>query len=315
MPILERPPERELASGSRIAGRYVVIKKIGRGGQGDVFLVEEEPSSELRAIKITRMQIPAFTARALRGAALLQRVQHPHVVRVTDAGQMPDGCAYIVSAWIDGLSLSEYFKGRPPSVEEICVVGELISDALQSVHAAGGVHRDVKSDNVLVPFIDGAPDLSSLVLVDFGLSQPLKQSEIRGPSTAFGWISGTVSHMAPEQLAGRRSSPQTDLYGLGATLYELAYGRSLACDTSWGRASIDQPAFPTVYIGPLVMQRLTQEITLPASDRVPEQLQLLLARLLRRRPNERFESALVVANEFRHLRDLLCGESKLCSVD
>jgi serine/threonine protein kinase len=303
MPILEKPPEREFEAGTQIADQYVVVRKVGRGGQGDVFLVTEASSGLPRAFKVTRLIERSYTARFLRGAISLREIQHPHIVRVTDSGLLPDGAAYVVTEWIDGPSLRGYHKNKAPTLGELCTIGESIANALTCLHAAGRVHRDIKPDNIMLRLIDGVPDVMSIVLLDFGLSQRLRHFQPNGQATTeLGWIAGTVTHMAPEQLAGRRSSSKTDLYGLGATLYELAYGRSLACDLEWGRASVEKVDFPTVYIGPLVMQRLTEEIELPINEHAPASFQAVLKRLLRRDPNERPESASVAERMLRTIR-------------
>jgi serine/threonine protein kinase len=297
-----QPAESDLVIGTLVAGRYTVIKKIGRGGEGDVFLVEEENQARQGALKITRTASERTAARALRTADLLRRIEHPHIVRVIDAGRLADGRAYILSEWIDGPSLHEYFKKRFASAHELCTIGELIADALAAVHAVAGVHRDIKPANILLRCENRAPALTSLVVVDFGLLQECRDRGAQGGlGTRFGSIGGTYKFMAPEQLAGRRNVPQTDFYGLGATLYDLLYRPAEGPD-DWGRASLEQFEIPWVRVGAMVKRRLTEETTVPISDHVPESLRALIAQLLRRIPEERGTSALALASQFREIR-------------
>jgi serine/threonine protein kinase len=289
----------DIGAGTSIAGRYTVLEKIGGGGEGDVFLAQEEPNQTLRAVKVIRKDEEKRRARALASAEQLRGIDHPHVVHTTDAGRMADGRVFVVSEWIDGPSLHEYFKERLASPSEICLIGRLIADALSIIHATGAIHRDIKPGNIMLRLKERVPDLASVVLVDFGLLQELKHVNGQGDqSGSMGSVSGTLSYMAPEQLAGRRSSPRTDLYGLGATLYRLLYRHGLSGSGQWIVPLLENFEIKNVYVGPLVKRRLTEEITIPTHDGVPERLRALIERLLRRDPDERITSAVALAREF-----------------
>jgi serine/threonine-protein kinase len=245
------------------------------------------------ALKTTRNPSPDYTRRILRNAELVSSVAHPNVARVLDWGTVRDATAYVASEWVPGSSLHDYARTHRLELDQVLLVGAGVSRALHAVHTAGRLHRDVKAANVIIPIDpDGAQHLDRAVLVDFGLARPLRHLSPTGEArTGLGMATGTLSHMSPEQLAGRRSGVQSDLYSLGIMLYHLIFGQYPHVELSCGIVSLAEPDFPRVFLGPFVLARLTSDVSVPAEPPLPTSVRDLLARLLRRDPAERIPTA------------------------
>ena len=208
---------------------YVVGDVIGRGGFATVYRANQASVGRdvalkvLNAADITAEELEQFRAEC---AALAQLGWNRNVVQILDAGITDDGRPFLAMELLDGGSVVDLVRsGRIPEVE-VRKCGAQVASALAAAHAIGVLHRDVKPDNVL---LDRGGNYR---LADFGIA-----SLATGTRTATGMVSGTVAFMAPEIVLGRRASPQSDIFSLGATLYTLASGSS-----PFGRAGDESPA-------------------------------------------------------------------------
>ena len=212
-------PPRELP---KKFGRYSILKPLGKGGMGAVYLAYDTQLERRVALKV-----PNFSAheqrevveRFLREARAMATIRHAHLCPVFDAGVI-DGTHYLTMAYIEGHLLSEFIKpGEPASQRRAAALVRKLALALQEAHANGIVHRDLKPQNI---FIDqrGEP-----VVVDFGLARRGVARE--ATLTQSGALMGTPAYMAPEQARGRIESvgPHSDVYSLGVILYQLLTGR------------------------------------------------------------------------------------------
>jgi tetratricopeptide (TPR) repeat protein len=193
--------------------RYRVEGVLGRGGMGRVVRARDTTLERDVAVKLVEprlLAVPEAHARFSREARAVASLDHPHVVRIYDAD--PDA-AYQVMEVVDGESLADTADRGPLPAREVRALAAQLLDALGAVHAAGIVHRDVKPSNV-IRRADG-----SAVLVDFGIARFADVTMSRAGSGP-----GTPAYMAPEQLRGDAVDGRTDLYGLGATLYQLLVG-------------------------------------------------------------------------------------------
>jgi WD40 repeat protein len=199
---------------------YEIVAQIGRGGMGVVFKAWQTKLRRLVALKMLR-----DGALANRGdldrfhteAEAIARLQHPHIVQIFEIGGK-EGGSYFVMELVDGVSLDRKLAGQPQPVREAAALVETLARAMHYAHERGVIHRDLKPANVLVA-ADGQPKIT-----DFGLAKLVAG----GPEhTQSGSILGTPNYMAPEQASGknRSISPATDVYALGAILYELLTGR------------------------------------------------------------------------------------------
>ena len=207
----------------RIAsGRYHLLSPIGRGGMGQVWRARDEVLGREVAVKeVIFPDTPADTERSamrtrvIREARASARISHPGVVTVYDVLQ-EEGRAYIVMELLPGRSLADRVKaGGPLEPLEAARIGAEVLAILRAAHTEGIIHRDVKASNVLFT------DIGGVKLADFGIASILDEASI----TLTGQVFGSPHYMSPEQAAGTRSSPATDLWGLGATLFYAVEGR------------------------------------------------------------------------------------------
>lgn len=208
------PPAGEAQDEDQI-GRYRVVDKIGSGAAGVVFRAVDPEGQEV-AIKVLRRR---RGGRHLREIELLERTaQHPGVVALLDAGRCAKG-PYLVLELAEGGSLRRKVRHATLPWREAAELVERVAGTLEGLHREGIIHRDLKPENILLQG-DGRPLLS-----DFGLAKDLGDAD--GELTAAGFALGTVGYMAPELLDGRRDQlgPWTDVFALGAVLFELIAGR------------------------------------------------------------------------------------------
>jgi serine/threonine-protein kinase len=196
------------------AGRYRIERELGRGGMATVFLAHDGELERPVAVKLLAEHLASdddFRARFVREARLAGRLSHPNIVRVYDAGEK-DGRPFIVMEYVAGRSLAD--TGRLPAAR-VVELGVQACSGLQHAHDAGLVHRDVKPANLLVRE-DGV-----LKIADFGIARAAESTR----HTQIGTLLGTAAYLAPEQIGGDDATPSSDLYSLGAVLYELLAGR------------------------------------------------------------------------------------------
>jgi serine/threonine protein kinase len=201
-------------------GRYRVIKKLGVGGMGTVYLVENTELERLEALKV-----PHFTDgddqeirdRFLREARSAAKLDHPNLREVYTAS-VQDGIYFMTMRFLQGRPLSDYV-GKPTPPRKSAEVVTKLALALDAAHGAGVIHRDLKPSNVMM--VSGVGP----VVMDFGLAKSFKQLDQKQTTT--GAVLGTPAYMPPEQVNGERDrmGPATDVYSLGVILYELLTGR------------------------------------------------------------------------------------------
>jgi hypothetical protein len=207
---------------ARKLGRYRLQVPIGRGGQGEVWLARDTAAQRNVALKVLRSSRASPSALRLfeREAALASRLESPHTVRVHDFGASDDGIHYLAMEHLDGADLHALCLGHGPMP-----AGRVLRFAIQAcrsleeAHGKGLVHRDIKPSNLFAARVGDAHD--HLKLLDFGVARSIEDDEAL---TRTGVLRGTPAYMAPECCRGEPATPAADLYGLGATLYELLTG-------------------------------------------------------------------------------------------
>jgi tetratricopeptide (TPR) repeat protein/predicted Ser/Thr protein kinase len=272
-----------------VVSHYRLMRRLGAGGMGDVYLAQDTSLDRPVAIKfLIAPDDEHGRQRLLREARAVAALEHPHICGVYEVGTDPVGGDFIVMQYIEGESLAARLKrGRLPPDEALRIAGH-IAEALQTAHRRGIIHRDLKPQNVIITPA-GSPKL-----LDFGLARQLESSDVAAeaqtisPLTQPHAVIGTAGYMAPEQLRGRPVDARTDVFALGCVLYECLTGRraftgTTAADINGQALHVDPPAVSSV---------------------VPElgaAYDALCARLLQKAPAERLQSAEEVVGAIRAL--------------
>jgi hypothetical protein len=209
----------------RVQGRYQLVRLLGQGGMGQVFLACDERLQRDVAIKVLHGEAPldaATRAQLAHEARAVARIGHPGVVDVFDLGHLDDGSAFIVMEYLTGRALSEeiarHGRGAP---QQVATLVRQVSAALGAAHATGVVHRDIKPQNV---YLTRVADGFQARLLDFGVAR------VAGAGTGgvnSGGVMGTPAYMAPEQINGAEGDERSDLYSLAAVVYEALVGHRL----------------------------------------------------------------------------------------
>ncbi|MGE0453178.1 MAG: protein kinase [Vicinamibacteria bacterium] len=221
-----------LAPATRL-GPYEIVGPLGRGGMGEVYRARDTRLEREVAIKLLPPELAGdeqFKVRFEREAKAVSALNHPHICTLHDVGQETLGeerLHFLVLELIEGESLAERIGQGPLSLDEVLLYGKQVASALDAAHRRGIVHRDLKPGNVMIT-------RTGAKLVDFGLARAgdggmadrLSTLETAArPLTEQGTILGTYQYMAPEQLEGAVADARTDIFALGALLYEMATGR------------------------------------------------------------------------------------------
>jgi eukaryotic-like serine/threonine-protein kinase len=218
--------------GTTVAGRYKVIKLLGEGGMGQVYLAEHSAIEKRIALKVLRSEYAhkgEIVTRFQQEAISASRIKHPNVLDVFDFGQLENGCFYLAMEFLEGNDLAdELQRSRVLTAPRALPIAMQICRALAAAHSKGVVHRDMKPENV---FLQRTGDGEEIVkIVDFGIAQ-LKPSNEEAAATAShrrltrtGMIFGTPEYMAPEQASGKHADLRCDVYAVGIILFELFTG-------------------------------------------------------------------------------------------
>jgi urea transport system substrate-binding protein len=244
----------------------------------------------LKTIPASSLAGPSALARFDIEARAVARLQHPHIVQIYEVGSHA-GCPFFSLEYMDGGSLARRLDGKPLDVRAAAGVVELLARTVHYAHSRGIVHRDLKPSNILTARTERGPDLATVKIADFGLARLLVQG---GSSslTETGTTLGTPSYMAPEQAQGRIAAigPATDVYGLGALLYEMLCGQPpFRTDSDW--MTIHQ-----------VITNAPDPVRSTRSD-CPRPLEAICLRCLAKDPAGRYPSAEALANDLRRFLD------------
>jgi eukaryotic-like serine/threonine-protein kinase len=203
------------------AGPYRIVRMLGEGGMGVVYLAERDDLGSLVAIKILRdaWLSPARRERFLTEQRTLAQLNHPSIARLYDANTLPDGTPWFAMEYVEGVPLTEYCEQLRSSAKERLQLFREVCQAVQHAHLHAVIHRDLKPSNVLV-----RPD-GTVRLLDFGIAKQLDRFDAPADRTRTGLRLMTPAYAAPEQIRGDRIGIYTDVYSLGVVLYQLLAGK------------------------------------------------------------------------------------------
>ena len=282
-----------LAVGTKL-GPYELVAPLGAGGMGEVYRARDTRLERSVAIKVLPTQFSNDSVRKQRferEAKTISSLNHPHICVLHDIGHQ-DGIDYLVMECVEGETLAKRLEKGPLPLEQVLKLGGQIADAMDKAHRNGVVHRDLKPGNIMLPS-------SGAKLLDFGLAKPvsplaglatLTATKQGSPVSEEGTIVGTFQYMSPEQIEGNELDGRSDIFSLGAVLYEMVTGRKAfegKSQFSVASAILEKEPLPITSIKPM---------TPPALDHA-------VKKCLAKIPDERWQSASDLASELRWIAE------------
>ena len=272
-----------------VLGPWRIVREIGRGGMGTVYLAERADGhfDKHVAIKLLSYPTDALFQRFRLERQILARLEHPNIAGLIDAGLSDNGIPYFVMDYIEGVSITKYCTAHKSSLADRLGFVIRICEAVQFAHKNLIVHRDLKPSNIFIT-TDGVPNL-----LDFGVAKWLDQDESRDSSnTAVHFL--TPDYAAPEQLRGDVVTTATDVYALGVVCYELLTGaRPRQVAREWNRADT---AFEADVVAPSIASGIFGNPMVSRRD-LRGDLDRIVLRALAREPDERYPSAQMLADD------------------
>jgi len=288
-----------LEPGQIVLGRFRIEAIIGEGGMGTIYRARHVKLPRSFALKLLKPDLSAdadFVARFLREAVAASQVIHPGVVNVTDYGQLEDGTYYIAMEHLDGLGIDEVLEreGRLPLDRALDILIQL-ADALDYCHGRGIVHRDLKTENVLLCTIHGRRDV--VKLVDFGIARMIGPELTQWQITQGGVILGTPEYLSPERALDAEVDGRSDIYALGVIAFELVTG---------------DPPFTGKYTQ-ILKAHITAKPPTPSSrlaEPLPPAFDAMVCKCLAKKPADRFGTCGDLLGELLRIRGSLAGGAR-----
>src|SRR5215213_8450617 len=250
--------------------RYDVVRPLGSGGMGEVYLARDRVLGRDVALKVLRKQYAGddeFAERFKREAKSAASLSHPNIIQVYDRGETEEGASYIAMEYVPGGTLKERISREGPlEAADTAGLGAQVAEALGAAHDRGMVHRDIKPQNVLLAARAGSSATISRT----------------------GAVMGTAGYMSPEQALGKPATPKSDLYSLGVVLYEALTGElPYTADNpiAVSMKHVNEPLRPPVELNP----------------RIPEGMNALVTKLLAKDPEDRYADAEELADDLRRV--------------
>ena len=264
-------PAQDLTRGSKFAGRYEIVEKLGTGGMGSVYRVEDTKIHEEVALKLIRPEIAAdkkTIERFSNELKLARKIRHKNVSGMYDLGEA-EGTHYITMEYISGEDLKSFIKRAAPiSIERAISITKQVCEGLVEAHKLGIVHRDLKPSNIMIDKAGNAR------IMDFGIARSIKSEAITGENV----IIGTPDYMSPEQVEGKEVDQQSDIYSLCVVLFEMLTGeRPFQGDTSLSVAMKHRSEAPP---NPKWL-----------NDQIPDRLSRLVLICLEKEKEKRYQTA------------------------
>lgn len=261
-------------------GEYVVDAKIGEGGFGTVFKATHPLIGKLVAVKVLNRQYSAqaeMVSRFVSEARAVNQIRHRHIIDIFAFGQLDDGRHYYIMEYLDGLPLDEYLDERERlTLGEAIPILRSVARALDAAHAKGIAHRDLKPENIFL--VQDDDDSLFPKLLDFGIAKLLSTESPTSHKTRTGAPIGTPYYMSPEQIQGRELDGRSDVYAMGAIMYECVVGK---------------PPFEAPNPVGVLSKHLSETPSAPSTRSplsVPSEADEIILRCLEKDPDRRYQS-------------------------
>ena len=291
---------KTLKTGQRFA-HYEILRQIGAGGMGEVYLAKDEKLDRKVAIKLLNEEFSRHESnvqRFIQEAKAASSLNHPNILVIHEIN-VGDDANYIVSEFVEGKTLRKVIRTSNLKPSEMLDIAIQIAGALAAAHGANIVHRDIKPENIVV-----RPD-GYVKVLDFGLAKLMQQNAVgledataKQNQTAKGLIMGTVNYMSPEQAKGERVDPRTDIFSLGVVIYELIAGQ-----TPFQGSSMSETFANLINAEPQPLSRY--------ASNVQEELQRIVSKTLRKKKDERYQTIQDLHSDLKTLRENLEFDERL----
>ncbi|MFO0586172.1 MAG: protein kinase [Polyangiaceae bacterium] len=292
---LEIPPPQKIEAsededakdpyiGTTFDHRYKIEELLGEGGMGFVYRARHKVIDKKIAVKVLRADLARdaeITDRFRQEARAASSIGNPHIIDISDFGDLPDGSTYFVMEFLDGKSLASLIDGKSElTVERICHIASQIGEGLDAAHQAGIVHRDLKPDNIFL--ITRGPDKDFVKILDFGIAKVTNDGANK--LTKAGAVFGTPHYMSPEQAAGATIDHRTDIYSLGVIMYEMTSGQlPFNADNFMGILT------QHMYKAPVPIRALVPVPDRPTIE-CPPALEAVILKCMSKKPEQRYQT-------------------------
>ncbi|HKS29369.1 MAG TPA: tetratricopeptide repeat protein [Pyrinomonadaceae bacterium] len=285
---------------NQIVSHYRVLERLGEGGMGVVYLAEDLHLGRKVAIKFLNKETDEhhYRARFLREARSVSVLSHHNIATIFEYGEAGDGQPFIVMELVRGEDLSDLLYKGELTLKRAVEIIESVAEALSEAHESGIVHRDIKPSNVIIN------ERGVAKVLDFGLAKHFDEEEVTADPdaqtllatrTRSGVVVGTPLYLSPEQAMGAHVDPRSDIFALGALLYECIAGRP-----AFSGGSVIEIGAQIIHIDPPPPSKFNQ--------RIPPELDRITMKALAKRPDARYQSAREMLNDLRGVREKLKDE-------
>lgn len=293
------PQRKDPYLGCTIDGRYKVEDVLGEGGMGVVYRCTHKFIGKKVAMKVLRADLARereLMERFLNEAKAASAIGNPHIIDISDFGELPDGSTYFVMEYLSGVPLSAQVEGgKSLPIPRLLHIARQLAEGLSAAHHAGIVHRDLKPDNIFL--IDRSHEKDFVKILDFGIAKVSTSAE--GRLTRAGAVFGTPHYMSPEQAAGTPVDHRVDIYSFGVILYELASGK-VPFDADNFMGILTQH----MYKAPVPIRALV-----PQPQDVPPGLEAIVLKCLSKRPEHRYQTMSEIISDLDKLKQGLMPDA------
>jgi eukaryotic-like serine/threonine-protein kinase len=286
---------------SKVISHYRIIRQLGGGGMGEVYLAQDTRLNRNVAIKFLSpklLQDEQAKQRFMREAQAAATLDHANICLIHEEAEEDNHC-FIVMQYVEGETLYHKIRERPLTVRESVDIVIQVADGLAEAHSHGVIHRDIKPQNIMVT------PRGRVKVLDFGLAKiiteeqtGLSEAETKNWLTDFQVILGTVPYMSPEQLKNSPVDARSDLFSLGAVLYECLVGRAPFSGATWIEAAAQM-----IHIDPPPPSQFNL--------RVPLELDRANLKALAKSPEARYQSAIELISDLEKIRDMMQHQDSL----